>query len=73
MTTKEREIIENVVRRLKGEPKPNGFQSASPETLEALNNPALRRYLDTWVIGALECLGVEGHKRDLDLGVSLSR
>jgi hypothetical protein len=73
MTTKEREIIENVVRRLKGEPKPNGFQSASPEVLAALHDRRLRSYLDTWVIGALECLGTEGHERDLDLGVSLSR
>lgn len=62
MSKAEEQTIRNVIQRLKGE-------GASQEVKAALTGPAAI-YLNTWVIGALECLLPES--RDLRLAVQLS-
>jgi len=64
ISKKERQVIENVLDRLKG----NG--NAAPSVKEALTGDC-GVYLSTWIIPALEILIGEGH-RDLDLAVSLT-
>jgi hypothetical protein len=61
MTKTEKEIIENVIRRLRG-------QGCSPEVKAALTGPA-GLYLETWVISALEIMVSE--KRDMKLAADL--
>jgi hypothetical protein len=71
MTKGEQETIANVIRRLKGG-RDGNTPSSSDEITAMLNNHQMRIWLDTWVIGALECLQ-PGESRDVDLAVRLSR
>lgn len=71
MNKQEEQTVRNVAKRLRGNsPDASVFPRCSPEIDAMLKNPAMRRYLDTWVVGALECLLPE--QRDLRLAVSLS-
>lgn len=76
MTKGEIETIRNIIARLK---KPNcgcsngiGLESiVAAANAKGIEAPS-RLYLDTWVIGALECL-LPGEGRDVDLAARLSR
>ena len=64
MTDGEIQTIRNVIAKLKGDAKQADYVRA------ALTGPC-KLYLDTWVIGALECLLPE--RRDVKLAVKLSQ
>lgn len=66
MTKTEIETLKNVIARLSAKDK-----RCSREVQEALSNPNLRIYLDSWVIPALELL-LPGEKRDPKLAHALS-
>jgi hypothetical protein len=59
MNKTEARAIRGVIRRLRAT-----TADASPEVVAALNTPALRRYLDTWALSALELLVMEGRTPD---------
>jgi hypothetical protein len=71
MTKTEIETIENVIRCLKGG-RDGAKVRSSPSITEKLISDDMRLWLDTWVIGALECL-LPGDGRDPRLAVKLSR
>jgi hypothetical protein len=71
MTKGEIETITNIIQRLKAG-RDGNEPSSIPEITDALNDRSMSIWLDTWVIGALECL-VPGDGRDVDLAVRLSR
>ena len=65
MNKHEKQVIENVIRRLR---TPN----AEPKVNEAVEETC-KLYLETWVIGPLELLIAENRcLRDLELAVHLS-
>ena len=71
MTQGEIETIKNVIAKLNG--GRNGHKCLSSDEITAmLNNPRMANWLDTWVIGALECL-LPGPGRNVELGRKLSR
>ncbi len=63
MRKTEREILSNVVRRLRGE-------NADQKIVDAFTGPC-KNYLETWVIPALEIMAREG-AREMGLALSLS-
>lgn len=64
MNQSEKKVLQNVIRRLKGE-------HVNPQVAHHLE--PLRLWLDTWSIGPLELLLKEDRDRhDLDLAVRLS-
>lgn len=71
MTKGEIETIQNVIEKLKAG-RGGGKVTCSPEIAEKLKSRDVSIWLDTWVIGALECL-LPGKDRDVDLAVKLSR
>lgn len=66
----EAKIIRNTIGRLRCAVRPDGSHREADTVRAALRGPAAI-YVDTWIIGALECLLDEA--RDLELGESLSR
>lgn len=71
MTKGEEQTIRNVIQALKGG-RDGNKPSSSPEITAMLNDDRMRIWMDTWVVGALECL-LPGERRDVDLAVRLSR
>ena len=65
MNMTEEFVIRQAVKRLKGDDR------TSPEVVEMLRDPRMKVWLDTWVIGSLECLLPE--QRDLDLARGLAK
>jgi hypothetical protein len=63
MTKKEIRTIQNVIKRLKAD---------RLGAAEGYNNDISRIYVDTWLIGPLECL-LPGEGRDTDLAERLSK
>lgn len=70
MNKSEEQTIRNVIDALRCKPRPDGSAGEAEEVREALRGPA-RLYLETWVIGALECLLPE--QRDLKLALAMSK
>lgn len=70
MTNGELEVIRNVISRLKAG-RDGKTPRSSNEVTAALNETSVRVWLDTWVIGSLECLLPE--TRNVELGRSLSK
>lgn len=70
MTKTEEQVIRNVIARLRCEPRAGGHQRESDVIREHLTDPSVRRYLDSWVTAALECLLPE--MRDPKLAKNLS-
>ena len=75
MNSKEIETIRNLIKRLQ---KPNLGCSNNLSTVSIVDSAnsagiecASRVYMDTWIIGALECLLPEN--LDVDTAISLSR
>ena len=71
MTAGEEEVIRNVIARLRCDPRSDGHQREFEEVRAALKSRVARIYLETWIIGALECLLPE--QRNVKLGKHLSR
>lgn len=66
MNKTEKQVIENVIRRLRGE-------QASPQVRESLTDSHTSLYLESWVIPALERLIREDRNRqDLQIAKDLS-
>lgn len=73
MSNSEKQVIRNVIKRLRCEPHDNGFPREADRVREALTGDA-KLYLETWVTGALVCLlDDEPDQRDVKLALSLSR
>ena len=70
MTQGEEQTIRNVIAQLRCVPRPDGSAREAEKVREALRGPA-KIYLETWVIGALECLLPE--RRDVRRAQDLSR
>jgi hypothetical protein len=68
MNVNERRAIRGVIKRLTADKA-----GCTPEVREALQNPELRIYLDTWVLPALELLVKQDRTRqDLELAADLA-
>lgn len=69
MNKSETLVIEAAIRRLKKD-----YPLVSDKVKEAMKDPNLRVFLDSWVIPALELLAKEDRTRhDLEVAVGLSR
>lgn len=64
LSVTEETVIRNVIAKLRGQSK------TSDDVHEALTTGTAKCFLDSWVVGALECLLPEG--RDPQLALSLS-
>lgn len=77
LTKTEQQTIENVIARLRCDPIKNwggtgeDHPGESDEVRAALTDPRVKRYLDTWVTGALALL-LPGERRDPELARRLS-